>query len=177
MVDDRVECRYRVAVGSSSNEITYVVWVSWTQPNFGGQRPWLHCAHPLCQRRCGRLFLDDPYLVCRSCAKVRYPSQMGEKAQHAQRFERAKALRAELGGEPAVGDPLPPRPKGMHRQTYERLCTEVLQIERAERPRIDPVVRTATRTLRQMVGTGGIPSVRAMLTVVSVLRRKTWFRS
>lgn len=107
VIDERVECVYRSSLGR--REARYVLEVSWTTPNFGGERPWLHCAS--CHRRCGRLFLDDPYLVCRQCARLRYPSQFGEKARHEERVKRAKQLRRSLGGEPVLGAPLPARPK------------------------------------------------------------------
>ena len=144
VIDERVECVYRSSLGR--REASYVLEVSWTTPNFGGDRPWLHCAS--CHRRCGRLFLDDPYLVCRQCARLRYPSQFGEKARHEERVKRAKQLRRSLGGEPVLGAPLPARPKGMHRSTFLRIYGEIREIEGAERARIEKEVRKAEKGLR-----------------------------
>ncbi len=138
--EDRVECTYRRVIGEPE-QLQYVIHVSATKPNYGGRRLWLHCARPSCQRRSGRLFLDDPYFVCRSCAGVRYSSQTHPKPRHVQCVERAKAIRAELGGRPVLRDPLPDRPKGKHRTTYERLRQELLEIERAEDERIDEAFR------------------------------------
>ncbi len=151
VVDDTVECTYRSAVGPRSNEQTYRLYVSWTYPHYGGQRPWLHCALPSCQRRSGRLFLDDPYLVCRECAGVQYPSQLRRRPRHVQRVERAKAIRSELGGRPTLADPFPSRPKGMHRKTYERLHNEALQIESAERERIETALQDGSLSFRDLL--------------------------
>ena len=146
VIDERVECVYRSSLGS--REARYVLEVSWTTPNFGGERPWLHCAS--CHRRCGRLFLEDPYLVCRQCARLRYPSQFGEKARHDERVKRTKQLRRSLGGEPVLGAPFPPRPKGMHRSTFLRIFAEISEIEAAERARIEKEVVKAEKGLRQL---------------------------
>jgi hypothetical protein len=140
--EDRVECTYRRVIGERPpEERRYVIHVSATRPNYGGRRLWLHCARPSCQRRSGRLFLDDPYFVCRLCAGVHYSSQTHPKPRHVKRVERAKAIRTELGGRPVRHDPPPDRPKGMHRATYERLRQELLEIEQAEDERIDEAFR------------------------------------
>jgi hypothetical protein len=133
---DGVECRYGRRLGGEPEEVRYLVDVSWTSPNFGGRRPWLHCARPSCGRRVGRLFLADPYLVCRQCAGVEYASRARRVPRHARRVERAKAIRLQLGGRPVLGGRFPPRPKGMHHATYARLRDEVFGIERAEAERI-----------------------------------------
>jgi hypothetical protein len=48
--------------------------VSHTCPQFGGQRPWLHC--PECDRRCGKLYLapEQELFLCRECAHLTYQS-------------------------------------------------------------------------------------------------------
>ncbi len=79
-----------------------------------------------------------------------YPSQLGENARRAQRLERAKRLRASLGGEPVFGGPFPPRPKGMHRTTFLRIFGEILQIERAESARVEKVARDAEHGLGRL---------------------------
>ncbi|MDQ2983470.1 MAG: hypothetical protein M3R70_06040 [Actinomycetota bacterium] len=57
------------------------------------------------------------------------------------RAERAKSIRAELGGRPVMREPLPDRPKGMHQSTYDRLRQELLEIELTEDERIDDAFR------------------------------------
>jgi hypothetical protein len=140
---DSVECTYTRVIGTRpTEEVQYVIPVTATEPNYGGRRLWFLCARPSCRRRSGRLFLDDPYFVCRTCAGVRYSSQTQSKPRHVQQAERAKAIRARLGGRLNLRDPLPERPKGMHRSTYERLRKELVEIERAEDERVDEAIRT-----------------------------------
>ena len=132
---DRVDCRYSRGLGDNDEHVVdYFLWVTWTRPHYGGERAWLQCGNRTCGRRCGRVFLKDPYLVCRACAGVGYPSQ--RKRAHVRRVERAKAIRAELGGSPVLGDPFPRRPKRMHRSRYARLREEALELERAENQRL-----------------------------------------
>ena len=136
---DRVDCRYfKPFQGKTEDAVEYFLWVTWTRPNYGGERAWLQCARLDCGRRCGRLFLKAPYLVCRACAGVGYPSQL--KPTHVRRVERAQAIRAELGGRAVLHGPFPPRPKGVHRRKYARLREEVVEIERAEIERIYEVI-------------------------------------
>ena len=101
---DRVDCRYfKPFQGKTEDAVEYFLWVTWTRPNYGGERAWLQCARLDCGRRCGRLFLKAPYLVCRACAGVGYPSQL--KPTHVRRVERAQAIRAELVASPASSLP------------------------------------------------------------------------
>jgi hypothetical protein len=46
-------------------------------------------------------------------------------------LEKAARIKQQLGGSGEYADPVPERPKGMHRRTYERLCNEA---EKAELP-------------------------------------------
>jgi hypothetical protein len=136
---DRVECTYRRWIGRSGPQEGYDhIPVSRTFPHYGGHRVWLQCGGPSCGRRVGRLFflVDGSYFLCGSCARIRYVSQTRAKPKYEQKLERARAIRVRLGGRPDVGASFPPRPKGMHRRTYERLRREVHELERAENDRI-----------------------------------------
>jgi hypothetical protein len=107
-------------------EIDHSVSISWTPCNYGGSRPWLLC--PNCRRRAGKLYLPlgGRHFLCRRCYDLAYHSQWEEPWWRAKR--RAGKLWQRLGGDPD-DDFIPPRPKGMHRRTYDRLIAEA---ERAE---------------------------------------------
>jgi hypothetical protein len=114
-------------------ELENRVQVSWQPANLGGLRAWFRCSG--CRRRCGRLFLSNASLVCRRCAKVRYPCQVAPQPPHAKKVARAQAIRTRLGGKPELGGPVPSRPKGMHHTTYDRLVGELTEIEAVEEER------------------------------------------
>jgi hypothetical protein len=63
--------------------------------------------------RCGMNFM------CRDCAGLSYECRRLDRSNRA--LLQARKIRMKLGGSPAVTDPFPPRPKGMHRTTYARL--------------------------------------------------------
>lgn len=84
---ERVEYTYRRWTGSRDPGVVHgSIPVSWTFPNYGGRRAWLHCGR--CNRRVGRLFLVGDPLLCRSCARIRYASKMQAKPKWAQKLER-----------------------------------------------------------------------------------------
>lgn len=135
-LQDRVSYVYRrIRSHGEVEELEYRVRVSWQPANLGGVRALFRCSNPGCGRRARRLFLTDPYLVCRRCANVRYPSQFALQPQHIKSVARAKTIRTRLGGRPILGDPVPLRPQGMHHRTYERLVADLAEIERAEEDR------------------------------------------
>ena len=96
--------------------------LDWTACRFGGQRPWLSC--PGCRRRCAKLYLTKEHPRCRLCLRLGFPSQNESDVDRA--MTRAQRLFQRLGGTGNIsnGVPIPPRPKGMRRRTYERLRRE-----------------------------------------------------
>lgn len=111
---------YRSRVGgedwTSHNEHVHI---SWQPCRFGGQRPFFRC--PGCSRRVLYLYGLRRYL-CRHCHQLSYPSQRERDNDRAQR--KANRIRERLGGEGGWQN-IPPRPKGMHRRTYDRLIKEI----------------------------------------------------
>jgi hypothetical protein len=101
------------------------------QPMPTDARRWLvEC--PACDRVCRILYVSAlaPLLRCRSCADLRYRSQTcdpGDLALH-----QLGDLRVRLGG-PKYRDlrlPTPPRPRGTHHATYERMVREIHRLTR-----------------------------------------------
>ena len=86
-----------------------------TATPFGGWRLWFRC--PSCGRRC-RVLYAGSVVKCRLCYRLRYSSQSETRSDRANRG--MHKIERRLGSEPC-GD-LPPKPKGMHWRTYERLA-------------------------------------------------------
>jgi hypothetical protein len=64
--------------------------------------------------------------VC--CGNPIYESQ--RRSTKARAYLQAYRLRARLGGSRPVVDKIPPRPPGMKRLTYQRLCARIMRLER-----------------------------------------------
>jgi hypothetical protein len=98
-----------------------------TQPRLGGVRLWFVC--PVTGRRARSLYLPEGQVrfASREAHRLSYRSQ-GESDLF-RRITRAQNIRARLGGNLSIYAPFPPRPRGMHRRTYERLRAEGLRIE------------------------------------------------
>jgi hypothetical protein len=109
-----------------ARKIDHVVSTTSSPCHYGGSRPWFLC--PNCGRRAGKLYLPlgGRHFLCRRCYDLAYHCQWEEPWWRARR--RAGKLWQKLGGDPD-DDFIPPRPKGMHWRTYERLIADA---ERAE---------------------------------------------
>jgi hypothetical protein len=93
--------------------------ITWTHPNFGGERPWWTC--PNCSRRCAIVYaLGSHPFVCRLCASLTYVTAQSDEFTRATRksLDRQKRIGWVLGA------PFPSKPKGMHWRTWERLVTD-----------------------------------------------------
>ena len=132
--------RYRILVELRNQSVPQSIRVSWTRCHFGGDRPWLHCPH--CERRVARLFKGFGGYFCRACCgNPVYESQ--RRSAKARAWLQAYRLRQRLGGSRPVVDAIPPRPPGMTRKSYARLC---VRVERLERPLVGSrVLRYAPR--------------------------------
>lgn len=113
------------------------VRVVWTPCHYGGQRPWWSC--PCCLRRCALLFGTTRGgrfdWRCRTCSGLRHAStREGELDRATRRVRRIRQRVFGLRGRDAApfdagGVPVPPRPRGMWRQTYVR---ELARLDDAE---------------------------------------------
>jgi hypothetical protein len=92
--------------------------LKWTSCHYGGSRAWLLCPTVDCGRRVAILYADDTdgTIACRHCRNLVYETQR-ETAGYRDLY-RAQRIRMNLGGSGSLGDPFPPRPKGMHERTY-----------------------------------------------------------
>ena len=98
---------------------------------YGGTRPFFICPGVVnwiaCGRRVAKIYAGGRYFLCRHCYRLAYASQCEGKWDRALR--RVNKIRIRLGGEHGLDAPFPPRPKGMWRRTYERLCETAFEAE------------------------------------------------
>lgn len=103
----------------TGNRHTESINITWTRPNFGGERPWWEC--PCCYRRCAVLYAlgENPFL-CRLCLSLTYVTAQSDTFSRAMRKD--AEFRRRLGWN--LGEPFPHKPKGMHWRTWDRLVSE-----------------------------------------------------
>ena len=119
---DKVDLNYRSrSQGEDWDSLNYPVYLSWTECNYGGQRPWFLCPARGCGRRVAVLFGGKVY-ACRHCYQLAYPSQRENVCDRSSR--RADKIRDRLGWEQGILNSTGGRPKGMHWKTYFRLRHE-----------------------------------------------------
>ena len=112
--------RQRSYGGEWKDEV-YRVALDWTQCNYGGMRAWFRCPAERCGRRVAILY-GGGIFACRHCYQLAYESQ--REPAYSRALSRAQAIRMRLGGSASMGEPFPPKPKGMHWSTYQRLYAE-----------------------------------------------------
>jgi hypothetical protein len=103
--------------GSECGPVIRRLPITWTACHFGGRRPWFEC--PYCRRRSALIYIGDEDIACRRCFGLAYASQHEPVRQRG--LMKAQNIRMMLGGSPSVIDRFPARPKGMHREKYNRL--------------------------------------------------------
>jgi len=95
------------------------VELQWTPCHYGGARPWL--LFPLCSRRVAILYSGQRF-ACRHCHDLAYASTRESAVDRG--IYRAQRIHRRLGGTGNLLGPFPPKPKGMHWRTYDRLESE-----------------------------------------------------
>lgn len=101
----------------------YSVRLTRTPCHLGGQRVWFLCPNIHCQRRVAKLYLSSQYFLCRHCLRLIYQSQCEDAVTRLWRKQRKlEAKLADGGG----------KPKGMHSQTFERICEQIAAAEIAK---------------------------------------------
>jgi hypothetical protein len=99
----------------------YSIHIEWTPCNYGGTRAWFRCPVRGCGRRVAILY-ENGIFACRTCHQLVYESQ--RMPAHDRALRKVQAIRVKLGGSGSMADFFPPKPKGMHYRTYERLSME-----------------------------------------------------
>jgi hypothetical protein len=94
-----------------------VIHIGRTPCRFGGHRLWFVC---VCGRHVSALYSPNgrPW-ACRHCYRLTYATR--QAIPRDRQLLRAQRIRHRLGGSRNMLEPFPPKPKGMHWRTYERL--------------------------------------------------------
>jgi hypothetical protein len=129
---DRLHLSYRVRIGGGEwEDVAETVPIARVPCHLGGARPYFICPGVVngvtCGRRVAKLYGAGRYFLCRHCYRLAHASQREGEWDRALR--RANKLWQRLGGEPGAASPFPTRPKGMWRQTHERLCEQAVEAE------------------------------------------------
>ena len=149
---DRLLLSYRVRRhGGEWQDVEQPTLIAWTPCRFGGARPYFVCPGVVngiaCGRRVAKLYGAGIYFLCRHCYRLAYASQREDRYDRALR--RANNIRMRLGGEPGIAAAFPPRPKRMHRRTYERFQSAVFNAEILAEEQIAVLVARLPRSDRR----------------------------
>ena len=100
----------------------------------------------IADRRVAILYADDNdgTIACRHCRNLAYGTQ--RETTGYRDLYRAQRIRMKLGGSGSLGDPFPPRPKGMHERTY------LLNLVRAQELEGQFLARVNMEELLEMAG-------------------------
>ena len=129
---DRLHLSYRVCIGGGEwEDVAETVRIVRVPCRFGGERPYFICPGVVngiaCRRRLVKVYVLGRYFLCRHCYRLAHASQ--SEGTWDRTLRRANKIRQRLGGEPGMAAPIPDRPKGMWRRTYERLIEQAYEAE------------------------------------------------
>lgn len=143
--------------GGDARELSYRVSFDYTEPNFGGVRPWFRC--PECGDRVGKLYLPPRggRFLCRECHDLGYQSSRssGNELERAeQRYRKAFAKADAESRRPHPNNPpyFPERPKGMHHDTFEDLADDVEAARREWHQEMNSRVRQLVDHSQDLIG-------------------------
>ncbi len=131
LVNDREVASIRIRVDWQSMMLSYRIKSTGevveqqvqtqTSPcHLGGERRWFTC--PQCSKRVAVLYAPGRYFACRKCYGLGYATQKESAGDRA--ASGANKLRKRLGWEVGILNGTGGKPKGMHRETYQRLKAE-----------------------------------------------------
>lgn len=115
--------------------IQTLIEIEWTNPPLGGRRPWFIC--PECNKRIGKLYKpnNEHFFWCRLCWDLTYQSRMDGNDSISVALNKINRLKKKLrwncGDEEVATEysPLPPRPKGQHKKTYQKIIEQIIKTE------------------------------------------------
>lgn len=108
-------------------QVAQDIRIDWRPNRYGGTTPFLVCPH--CSRNVRHLYMSGGANACRHCLRLTYESRRSRTYDRL--AQTAHRLRQSLGGDPGFDAAIPPRPKGMHRRTYDGTCERIWALERA----------------------------------------------
>ena len=122
--------RMEIYYGSGADAKVLRIPFAQTRTNYGNSRFWMRCPNPMCQRRCGKLYLcrfSDglPAFFCRKCLKLAYRSQ--NRTLLDRMIDKKWAIIERLK---ADSDCIWNKPKCMHWKTFNRLKELVETLDR-----------------------------------------------
>jgi hypothetical protein len=123
-----LEYCYR-ANGVDWESVREVITLYWTPCYYGGNRLWFLC--PSCQRRVAILCCRGKWFLCRHCYRLPYASQCESALDR--KYRRMRKIRDRLGASHTLTESVWSwqKPKGMHWQTWERLCEQERMVDMA----------------------------------------------
>ena len=108
--------------------LKYLVHLTSTSPNYGGRRWYFVCPLAGCGRRVACLYLapGSRYFACRHCSNLTYQSTRNDLMEKVDSRLYKVRYRMKAKGKVTgfILDPIPPRPRYMHLETYGRLMME-----------------------------------------------------
>lgn len=111
--------------------------------HFGGRQAYFVC--PRCRSLRTSLYIRSQFFLCRRCLRLKYRSQRSRAGDRA--LNRGRKAQTDLGWSNAqIGD-IPPRPKYMRRNTYQKLID---RIEAAERVHDELFLSSARRFMSRL---------------------------
>jgi hypothetical protein len=116
----------RTPTGRSPEKIEQRIHLTWTRPNYGGRRWWMHC--PRSGRRVAKLHLPSGGDRFASRLAWRLPYRSQRSAHRDRPFDRLFRLQRKLGSYEGWEAGLR-KPKGMWGRTYERHWNHYLQLD------------------------------------------------
>ena len=129
-------------------QVNYTAPVDYTEPNYGGVRPWFVC--PECDTRRRKLYLPprqgNTRYLCRECYDLGYRSSRTsgdpvERAEQRYRKAFAKADAENRCPHPNNAPFSPDRPKGMHHDTFQDLVAAAEDARREWRAEMNREMR------------------------------------